>query len=54
MAKVIKYKVDGVVCTDRCPHTGYMIGSTPCFCCEWYDHKSSNNYFTHVAYCNHP
>jgi len=51
MAKELKYRTDGIVCYDKCPHTGYMIGSGGCFCCEWYDHQKELH---NKVYCNHP
>lgn len=51
ISKEIKYRSDGVECYDKCPHTGRMIGSGACFCCEWYDHQQEQHL---KVYCNHP
>lgn len=51
MAKEIKYKVEGILCQDKCPHTGNYIGSIFCWHCQ-YNKRKHVSYG--IVYCNHP
>lgn len=53
MAKEIKYKIEGLLCKDKCPHTGRYIGSIPCWHCQ-YNERKQVSYGESIVYCNHP
>jgi hypothetical protein len=61
MAKEIKYKVEGLLCKEKCPHTGNYIGSIFCFHCIHNDHnrtreqrKEEYENEKKIVLCNHP
>ena len=57
MAKEIKYRVKGLLCEDKCPHTGKYIGSFFCMYCQYNERKAKKGQVFDgewIIYCNHP
>ena len=57
MAKEIKYKVEGILCKEKCPHTGNYIGSIVCWYCQYNERRLTKEQVfdgERIVYCNHP
>ena len=55
MAKKIKYKVEGLLCQDKCPHTNRYIGSFFCRYCQYNERKEGQVFDRdRIVHCNHP